>query len=311
MSKIDFMRTYLKVVEKGSLKAAAKDLNISVSTVSFQINSLEKLYGAKLLNRNVSGVSLTDEGIIAKKNMESILGDIEETKKLIDNLREDKVTILSGMVGLNMIFHLQSLLKAKYPSLEVNVDFKGAHECIKMLSWGKADFVIAGDITESVKSDKFNITEVGKDWLVLVTPPDHPLNHKKEVFIEDLIEYPLISLTEDYGIATSVRKALEKSGYHDLEPSLTVGDFFLQLNSISSNYGIGITSMIASSKAYEIGMVNMRPIKDLEDMRSAYLVTSNLASQCEKMGEYLEFMTDNLKKMFKEYLKVYQSLDSK
>lgn len=311
MAKIDFMGTFLKVVERGSLKAAAKDLNISVSTVSFQINSLEKLYGAKLLNRNVSGISLTDEGVIAKKNMESILGDLEETKKLIDNLREDKITILSGMVGLNIIFHLQSLLKAKYPSLEVNVDFKGAHECIKMLSWGKADFVIAGDIKEDVHSDKFNIKEIGKDWLVLVTPPDHPLNRKEEVFIEDLIEYSLISLTEDYGIATSVETALKESGFNGIEPTLTVGDFFLQLNSISSNHGIGITSMIASSKAYENGMVNMRSIKDLEDMRSIYLVTSYLSAECEKMSEYLEFMTDNLKKMFREYLEVYQSLSSK
>ena len=38
MVRLDFMRTFIEVVELGSLKKAAKNLGMSVSSVSFQIN---------------------------------------------------------------------------------------------------------------------------------------------------------------------------------------------------------------------------------------------------------------------------------
>lgn len=220
-----------------------------------------------------------------------------------------EINILSGMVGLDTSCRLQTLLKAKYPNLEVNLDYTGAHECLRMLhpDWAEADFAIVGDIS-GIQPDEFNIKEVGKDWLVLVTPPDHPLAKKKEVTIEDVIKYPLISLSEDYGIATSVIKALKESGYKSIEPSMVVGDFLLQLNSISNNLGIGITSMIASLNAYGSGMVKMRPIKDLKDERSVYLVSAYLPSESESMNEYFNFMAENLEKMFKEYHQKYSSL---
>ncbi|MBO8183355.1 MAG: LysR family transcriptional regulator [Archaeoglobus sp.] len=299
------MRTFLKVVEKGSLKAAAKELGMSVSSVSFQINALEEFYGAKLLNRKVTGVTLTEEGIIAMKNMESILGSIEDAKKLIANLREDKITIASGMVGLNIVFHLQSLLKAKYPALEVNVVLRGAHECTRLLNRGEVDFAIAGDISEDVEDDKFKIDLLGKDWLVLITPLNHPLASKEEVTLEDVMKYPLIFLTDDYGINTSVKKALEESGYKDVKPSIVVGDFFSKLNSVSSNLGIAITSMIAAAKAYEVGLVKMKPIKDLVDERDIYLITSHLCAECKRMVEYHNFILENAKRMLANYQKTY------
>lgn len=220
-----------------------------------------------------------------------------------------EIKILSGMVGLNTACRLQTLLKAKYPNLEVDLDFEGAHECLRMLhpDWGEADFAIVGDIS-GIQPDQFNIKEVGKDWLVLVTPPDHPLAEKKEVTLDDVLKYPLISLSEDYGIATSVIRALKESGYENVEPSMVVGDFLLQLNSISNNLGIGITSMIASLNAYESGMVKMRLIKDLKDARSVYLISAFLPSESESMKEYFDFMAENLEKMFEEFHQKYSSL---
>ncbi len=302
------MKTFLKVVEKGSLKSAAKELGMSISSVSFQINSLEEFYGAKLLNRKVSGVTLTEEGVIAKKNIESILGSIEDAKKLIANLREDKITIASGMVGLNIVFHLQNLLRAKYPALEVNVILRGAHECLKLLNKGETDFVFAGDISEEITADKFNIVELGRDWLVVILPLNHPLAVKDEVYLEDILQYPLIFLTDDYGITTSVMKALRASGVDDVKPSMVVGDFFSKLNSVSSNLGIAITSMIAASKAYEVGLVKIKPIKDLVDERNIYLVTSKLSTECQRMKEYFDFIVENSRVLFDEYYKMYLKL---
>ncbi len=59
---IDELRTFIEVVETGSLVAAAKRLNVTPSTVTARINGLEEEIGQKLLHRNKSGADLTSPG---------------------------------------------------------------------------------------------------------------------------------------------------------------------------------------------------------------------------------------------------------
>ncbi len=303
MVRIDFMKTFLTVVDKGSLKKAAKELGMSISSVSFQINSLEEFYGAKLLKRGVNGVTLTEEGKIALKNMENVLDSIEETKKLISNLRGEKITIASGMVGIYVVPQIQTLFKAKYPNIDIKVVLRGAHDCLKKLGGSEADFAIVGDLPES-DLERFYYTEIGKDCLVLIVPPDHPLSKKPRVTFEDIMEYPLVMLTEDYGITSSLKKALEISGVslNDFEIGYTVSDFFSQLHGVSNGIGVAITSLIASWRACEVGLVRARRIEGFKSDRSVYFVTTKTLMESEKMREYAKFIVENSRKIFSEFL---------
>ena len=59
---LDELRTFLEVVETGSLVAAARRLNVMPSTVTARINGLEDEIGQKLLHRNKAGADLTSAG---------------------------------------------------------------------------------------------------------------------------------------------------------------------------------------------------------------------------------------------------------
>jgi len=303
MVRVDFMRTFLTVVEKGSLKKAAKELGMSISSVSFQINSLEEFYGAKLLKRGVNGVTLTEEGRIALKNIESVLESIDETRRLISNLRGEKITIASGMVGIYVVPQIQTLFKAKYPNIDVRIVLRGAHDCLKKLGGSEADFAIVGDLPEN-DLERYYYTEIGKDCLVLIVPPDHPLSRKARVTFDDVLEYPLVMLTEDYGITSSLKKALESSGVSidDFEIGYVVSDFFSQLHGVSNGMGVAITSLIASWRACEVGLVRARRIEGFRSDRSVYFVTTKTLMESEKMREYANFIIDNSRKIFSEFL---------
>lgn len=56
------LRTFLEVVETGSLIAASRRLNVTQSTVTARISTLEEEVGQKLLHRNKSGAELTSAG---------------------------------------------------------------------------------------------------------------------------------------------------------------------------------------------------------------------------------------------------------
>ena len=56
------LRAFLRIVERGSLSAAARDLDTTQPTVSRQLKELEDAYGATLMIRSTRSVNLTDAG---------------------------------------------------------------------------------------------------------------------------------------------------------------------------------------------------------------------------------------------------------
>ena len=56
------MRTFVRIVETGSLSAAARQLSTTQATVSRRLQSLETLLGARLLLRTTHATRLTDDG---------------------------------------------------------------------------------------------------------------------------------------------------------------------------------------------------------------------------------------------------------
>jgi len=58
----DRMRTFLRVAERGSLSAVARELGLGQSTITRHLNELEASLGVSLLSRTTRRVSLTEEG---------------------------------------------------------------------------------------------------------------------------------------------------------------------------------------------------------------------------------------------------------
>lgn len=83
MDRIDAMRVFLKVVETGSLSAAARSLHSPLPTVSRKMADLEKLLGARLITRTNRNVVLTDAGRQYLSAARDILERIEEAERLV------------------------------------------------------------------------------------------------------------------------------------------------------------------------------------------------------------------------------------
>ena len=64
MDRLDAMRLFVRVVERGSFSAAAREAGIGQSAVSKQIAALEAHLGAQLMRRTSRRMTLTDAGQI-------------------------------------------------------------------------------------------------------------------------------------------------------------------------------------------------------------------------------------------------------
>ncbi len=90
MSRTDDLsawRAFVTFARAGTLTAAARALDVEVSSISRSITGLEKALGCELIRHNTRPLQLTGEGKTALKRMETIL---RAHDSLMEGLRDDK-----------------------------------------------------------------------------------------------------------------------------------------------------------------------------------------------------------------------------
>jgi DNA-binding transcriptional LysR family regulator len=124
MDTIETLRTFIRVVETGSLSAVAREMNASQSTVSRQITSLEEHFGVRLFHRTTRHLSLTDDGENLHEHATTVLEMVEGMEAA---LGQDKSSP-SGHVrvatpvslGLILMERVPELM-TRYPNLSVEL----------------------------------------------------------------------------------------------------------------------------------------------------------------------------------------------
>lgn len=78
MDRFEAMTVYVRVVEAGSLSAAARAIPMSLTSVSRHISALEEQFSAQLLRRTTRNLAMTDEGRILYDRAKAILSEVDE-----------------------------------------------------------------------------------------------------------------------------------------------------------------------------------------------------------------------------------------
>src|SRR3546814_13374021 len=81
MDELTAMRIFVKVAETGSFSAVARQTDMSASSISRQINSLEDLLGVRLLKRTTRNLALTEAGHQYLTSISPLLESIEIAKR--------------------------------------------------------------------------------------------------------------------------------------------------------------------------------------------------------------------------------------
>ena len=74
------IQTFLAIVETGSLARAASKLNVTQSTVTTRLKTLEATLGQKLINRSKTGATTTSAGLRLQRYAEAIAGSWRQAR---------------------------------------------------------------------------------------------------------------------------------------------------------------------------------------------------------------------------------------
>ena len=119
------LRVFVRVMDRGSFSAAAKDLGLSPSAISKLVSRLEDRLGARLLARSTRRLALTPEGETFLSRARRIVADIDEAEAEVMSVRgapRGRLHINSGTAfGLHQLAPALADFLARYPEIDIEL----------------------------------------------------------------------------------------------------------------------------------------------------------------------------------------------
>jgi DNA-binding transcriptional LysR family regulator len=127
MDKFGAMETFVRIVEKGSLTAAANALDTSLPTVVRILASLEHHLGVKLLHRTTRRIRLTEEGALYLERCRVILSATHEAEETLISreaeLRGNLTVGASVLFGRRYVAPIVNDFLRRHPKVTIDLRF--------------------------------------------------------------------------------------------------------------------------------------------------------------------------------------------
>ncbi|AIQ98633.1 HTH-type transcriptional activator AaeR [Pluralibacter gergoviae] len=125
MERLKRMSVFAKVVELGSFTAAARQLEMSVSSISQTVSRLENELQVKLLNRSTRSLGLTEAGKIYYQGCRRMLFEVQDVHEQLYAFNNTPIGTLrvgcSSTMAQNVLSRITAEMLREYPDLSVNL----------------------------------------------------------------------------------------------------------------------------------------------------------------------------------------------
>ncbi|QPB20303.1 LysR family transcriptional regulator [Rhizobium sp. 007] len=194
---LEHMRTFVRVAERGSLSAVAREFGVGQSTVTRHLRELEEAVGVPLLSRTTRRVALTDEGSRYYANSVQILRLVEQAGDEARGTRGAPAgTIRISSTAAFGVLHVSRLIFAfqdRYP--DIGVDLSLTDERVDLVREGVDIALRLGPLTDS----SMKLRALGQSRRLLVASPDYLAARGKPVVPQDLLGHEGIRMSNVAG----------------------------------------------------------------------------------------------------------------
>ncbi|AEI39610.1 LysR family transcriptional regulator [Paenibacillus mucilaginosus] len=257
---LTYLHTFCLVARLRSFTKAAEELGYVQSSVTAQIQKLEREYGAALFERFGRGIRLTQAGEELLKYAREMLQLHEEAKAAVSAQASGRIVI--GTIETLAAFFLPPLLqrfRRLYPGVQVVLQPGSEAEIIARVREGECDVGLMLD--RAYTGGEFVCLQLREEELVLLAAPDHPLAGSAEPLkTQALGGHPMI-VTEE---SCTYRSALERELRGEGVPYL----FAYELGSVEAikqclvhGLGVGLLPAIAVREELASGKLAVLPYR--------------------------------------------------
>jgi LysR family cys regulon transcriptional activator len=263
-----------------NLTEAAKALFTSQPGVSKAIIELEEELGVDIFTRHGKRIrGLTEPGRAVLKSVELIMQEIDGLKRIgKEYAAQDSGSFTIATTHTQARYALPKVVQAfmqKYPKVRLSLLQGNPRQIAEMVMRDQADLVIA---TESISGFDGLISLPCYQWEhVVIVPPEHPLLKLKNVTLEEIAHYPLVTYDSAFAGRSKIDHAFQ---LRDLKPDVLLEaiDADVIKTYVELGMGIGIIAGMAFDAERD---------KHLRAIPVGHLFGMNVSRVAIKQGAYL------------------------
>ncbi|MDO0929618.1 LysR family transcriptional regulator [Streptomyces sp. TG1A-8] len=201
------------VADTGSITQAALLLHSSQPAVSHQIASLERETGTALLRREARGVRLTAAGRVAvadaRRAVEAATAAVRSARAVG---KAGGGSLRIGCAQSLTVALLAPVLRdwrRRHPEVAIALrELAVMDEALGLVESDDVDVAVLPD----PPSDRFQVTAVAEEEIVLAAPTGHPLAQRAALRIQDLDGAPLVHFTTDNALGAWLDQSFARAG---------------------------------------------------------------------------------------------------
>jgi DNA-binding transcriptional LysR family regulator len=195
---LELLRTFLSVVEHGSLNKAAERMRVSQSTLTRQMQSLEQEMGGRLLERSKTGVALTAAGYALHERVGPLLVSFDEALRETRTIARGKsATLRLGytMSAADYLHPALTALRRSQPQVKVRLFDLSPGEQIEGLRKGELDLALIGN-PGTFLSREFFVRRLVSLPVYVALAESHPLAAAPSVRLAELRGEQFVGVSE-------------------------------------------------------------------------------------------------------------------
>ena len=176
--KLNGLQNLITVVERGSIRAAARHLDVAQPVVTRSIQDLERELKVVLFERGKKGVRLTPMGQVFLRRVTVATQELRRAREELDQLRGEANGSLA--IGLSMVPQITALpyalrqFRLRYPNVALDIIDTVYPRIESSLKDGSVDFYV-GPVPEEV-SVELSVEKIFDTRRVIFARKGHPLS---------------------------------------------------------------------------------------------------------------------------------------
>ncbi|MDD9270066.1 LysR family transcriptional regulator [Paenibacillus sp. GCM10023248] len=248
---LTYFRTFREVARRKSFTKAGEELGYAQSSVTMQIQKLEREYGVPLFERYGRQLRLTAPGETLLRLASQMLDLYDQSHEMLTSQAAGTLTIgtINSLAAYFLPPFLQAL-KQKYPHLNIQLYPDTESSLISKVKEGDYDI---GLLLDRYPADPLlTCTKIREEPLVLVAPTQHPFAQLDQVRLSDLQQTEFI-VTEESCIYRGMFEKLLKEHGVPLHIGFELGNLETIKHCVMNGLGLALLPRIAVQTELELG----------------------------------------------------------
>jgi DNA-binding transcriptional LysR family regulator len=278
------------VAQLGSIRQAARALNVAPSSISRVIGQLEDELQTPLFERIRQRLKLTSAGEILLYRSRASLGEMTRAYTEINDLqglRRGTITVaVVESIARGLLLDVMAAFWEQYPAITVDIKVVGSEQAFDAVADGACDIGIAFDIKTPRNAQRLAGTMLSLGALM---HPGHRLAGRSELRLFDLAGERVVLSDASLSLGTSIEEALNGSlfdfGRRALTNSITVmADLAMRGNGVALQTRVGVQREIRS------GALVFVPLRDPKLRPRKLMLLSRAKSGMSEAAAHLATM---------------------